>query len=163
MAKARKIPYLNPNQPLGISLQKILRTRFGEMISFEERTIDGNNIEALHDMRVASRRVQAVLKIFRGAFPKKKFSAEYAEIRSLIRALGEVRDYDVFIDKIEKFKAGETPDSVKPAGDMRAMDLLIIRKKAEREVKRKTLIQHINNLNKLGYKEHFYRFISENL
>lgn len=157
MAKARKIPYLNPNQPLGISLQKILRTRFDEMISFEQGTIDGSDIEALHDMRVASRRVQAVLKIFRGAFPKKGFKDEYAEIRSLIQALGEVRDYDVFIDKTEKFKSEHTSD------DKRAIDLLIIRKKAERERKRKMLIQHINNLNKLGYKEHFYRFIMDNL
>lgn len=127
------------------------------MISFEEGTIDGSDIEALHDMRVASRRVQAVLKIFRGAFPKKKFKSEYAEIRSLIQALGEVRDYDVFIDKIEKFKSEHAGE------DKRAIDLLIIRKKAEREQKRKMLIQHINNLNKLGYKEHFYRFIIESL
>jgi CHAD domain-containing protein len=157
LAKAKKIPYLNPNQPLNISLQKILRTRFDEMISFEEGTLEGSDIEALHGMRVASRRVQAMLKIFRGAFPKKKYKAEYEEIRSLIRALGEVRDYDVFINKMEKFKSEHA------GGDMRAMDLLIIRKKTEREQKRKALNQHINNINKLGYKEHFYKFIMENL
>jgi len=157
LAKARKIPYLNPNQPLGRCLQKILRTRFDEMISFEQGTIEGTDIEALHDMRVASRRVQAVLKIFRGAFPKKKYNQEYFEIRSLIRALGEVRDYDVFIDKLEKFK------STHSANDKRALDLLIIRKKAERGEKRKILIQHINSLNKAGYKEHFYQFISTSL
>jgi len=123
------------------------------MISFEQGTIEGTDIEALHDMRVASRRVQAVLKIFRGAFPKKEFKAEYAEIRSLIRALGEVRDYDVFIEKLEKLNAAH------PSDDKRALDLMIIRKKAEREEKRKFLIQHINYLNKAGYKEHFYRFI----
>jgi CHAD domain-containing protein len=157
MAKAKKIPYLNPNQPLGICLQKILKTRFDEMIQFEEGTLLGEDIEMLHGMRVASRRVQAVLKIFHGAFPKKKFKDEYAEIRSLIRALGEVRDYDVFIDKMEKLKSEFN------AGDKRAIDLLIIRKKGEREQKRKILIQHINNLNRIGYKEHFYRFIVESL
>jgi len=157
LAKAKKIPYLNPNQPLGISLQKILRTRFDEMISFEQGTVEGSDIEALHGMRVASRRVQAMLKVFRGVFPKKKYKAEYAELRSLIRSLGEVRDYDVFIDKIEKFKIEQA------APDKRAIDLLIIRKKAEREQKRKLLNQHISNLNKLGYKEHFYKFIMESL
>jgi CHAD domain-containing protein len=157
LAKARKIPYLNPNQQLNNCLQKILRTRFDEMISFEQGTIEGSNIEALHDMRVASRRVQAVLKIFRAAFPKKKFKIEYNEIRGLIRALGEVRDYDVFIEKLEKFKSACLKD------DMRALDLLIIRKKAEREEKRKLLVQHIVNLNKAGYKEHFYQFIFSKL
>lgn len=157
MAKAKKIPYLNPNQRLDIALQKILKTRFDEMVSFEQGTIEGSDIEALHDMRVASRRVQAVLKIFRGAFPLKKYKDEYTEIRTLIRALGVVRDYDVFIEKIEKFR------SQYKTGDMRAMDLLIIRKKAEREQKRRELVQHLNNLNKAGYKEHFYRFIMESL
>jgi CHAD domain-containing protein len=127
------------------------------MISFEKGTLDGSDIEALHDMRVASRRVQAVLKIFRGAFPKRKFKTEYIEIRSLIRALGEVRDFDVLIDKMEAFrKVQNTPDT-------RAMDMLIIRKKFERQEKRKILLLHVNGLNRAGYKEHFYRFVTENL
>lgn len=155
MAKAKKIPYLNPTQPLDVCLEKILRTRFGEMISFEQGTIDGSDIEALHDMRVASRRVQAVLKIFRSAFPKKKFRAEYIEIRSLIRALGEVRDFDVLIDRMEAFRKAQA------APDTRAIDMLIIRKKFERQEKRKVLIHHINGMNKAGYKEHFYRFLTE--
>lgn len=157
MAKPKKIPYLDPSKPLEESLVKILRTRFDEMTSHEQGTVDGSDIEALHDMRVASRRVQAVFKIFRGVFPKKKFKDEYTELRMLIRSLGEVRDYDVFIDKIEKLKK----ESVEK--DNRAMDLLIIRKKAEREQKRKLLILHINELNKKGYKEHFNNFITENL
>ena len=127
------------------------------MVSFEEPTVNGTDIEALHDMRVASRRVQAVLKIFRGAFPKKKFKHEYSEIRGLIRALGEVRDYDVFIERLEKFKTAQK------SHDNRALDLLIIRKKAERDEKRKFLLLHLNYLNKIGYKEHFYQFLSAEL
>lgn len=157
MAKAKKIPGLDPERPLAEGLLKILRTRFDEMTAHEQGTVDGSDIEALHDMRVASRRVQAVFKMFRGVFPKKKFKAEYNELRLLIRSLGEVRDYDVFIDKIEKMKADVSER------DTRAIDLLIIRKKAEREQKRKLLIQHINTLNRAGYKEHFHNFITENL
>jgi len=157
MAKARKIPYLNPDQSLSICLQKILRTRFDEMISFEQGTLLGEDIEFLHDMRVASRRVQAVLKIFRGAFPKSKFKPEYVQIRTLIRALGVVRDYDVFIDKIEKYKKSFKNH------DNRALDLLIHRKKTQREEKRRIMIQTINGLNKIGYKENFMRFITSNL
>ena len=157
MAKARKIPYLNPDQPLSICLQKILRTRFNEMISNEEGTLLGKDIEYLHDMRVSSRRVQAVMKIFRGAFPKRKFKAEYGKIRALIRSLGVVRDFDVFIDKIEKYKKGLKNQ------DNRALDLLIHKKKTQREEKRKIMIQTINGLNKMGYKESFVRFITTNL
>ncbi|MCX7877073.1 MAG: CHAD domain-containing protein [Ignavibacteria bacterium] len=152
MAKARKIPFLNPNKPVKSCVQKILRVRFDEMISFEEGTIEGKDIEALHDMRVAARRLQAVMKIFRQLFPKKSFRKVYNELRLLIRALGEVRDYDVFIDKIENMV--NTTEY-----DKRALNLLLIRKKAERDEKRKILVSLINELNKRGYKEHFYRFI----
>lgn len=127
------------------------------MTEHEQGTLEGSDIEALHDMRVASRRVQAVFKMFRQVFPKKKFKAEYNELRMLIRSLGEVRDYDVFIDKLQKLKR-DVADK-----DTRAFDLLIIRKKAEREEKRKLLVNHINQLNKAGYKEHFLNFVNENL
>ncbi len=160
MAKAHKIPNLDPNAPLDESLVKILRKRFEEMISFEQGTLRGSDIEALHDMRVASRRVQAVLKIFRAAFPKKKFKTEYTELRKLICSLGEVRDMDVFIDKLEKMKAGfNSAGSGKI--DNRAIDLLIIRKRSERDGKRKLLILHLNELNRAGYKQHFYGFVGD--
>jgi len=163
MAKARKIPGLNPNAPVKDSAAKILCSRFEEMTSHEEGTVEGTDIEALHDMRVASRRVQAALKIFRSLFPKKKYKAEYAEIRGLIRSLGEVRDYDVFIDKLEGMKKSGTTKSAAVKNDNRAIDLLIVRKKAEREQKRKLLVQNINTLNKNGYKEHFLSFVNSNL
>lgn len=160
MAKANKIPELYPDAPLDECLVKILRKRFDEMISFEQGTISGSEIESLHDMRVASRRVQAVFKIFRGVFPKKKFKAEYAELRGLISSLGEVRDLDVFIDKLEKMKL-ETNSQTNGENDYRAIDLLIIRKKTERDGKRKLLVQHINELNRRGYKLHFYGFVDD--
>jgi CHAD domain-containing protein len=157
MAKAKKIPFLDPDKPLEECVKKILRTRFDEMVSYEQGTIAGSDIDALHDMRVASRRVQAVLKIFRGLFAKKRYKAEYNELRTLIGELGEVRDYDVLIYKLEKLRDEQS------GTDNRAIELLIIRKKSERDLKRKVLVQHINNLNRIGYKEHFSRFIEESL
>ena len=76
MAKARKIPYLKPDDALAIAIEKILRTRFEEMISFEENTVKREDIESLHDMRVASRRLQALMRIFRKSFKRKKFKEE---------------------------------------------------------------------------------------
>jgi CHAD domain-containing protein len=153
LAKARKIPYLKPDEALGIAIEKILRTRFEEMISFEENTVKREDIESLHDMRVASRRLQALMRIFRKSFKRKKFKEEYSELRLLIRALGAVRDYDVLIGRIEELK------NKFPATDTRALDLIIIRKKSLREMKMKELKKHIDQLNRAGYKENFYRFI----
>jgi len=157
MAKAWKIPDLNPDEPLGECLGKILRARFGEMISYEEGTIAGADIEFLHSMRVSSRRVQAALKIFREAFPQKKFRAEYVQIRTLIRALGEVRNFDVFIEKLEKFREGFN------AKDIKALELLIARQKALRTEKRKMLVKTLNYLNRIDYKKNFETFLESAL
>ncbi len=157
MAKARKIPYFNPEQPLNICLRKILRTRFNEMYSYERGTIAGKDIEYLHDMRVSSRRVQAALKIFRGAFPNKKFKNVYLKLRSLIKALGEVRHYDVLIDMLIKYR------NKLDYKERKAFDLLIIRQNTIREQKRKILINIIKQLEKSGFKEEFYKFMTDAL
>jgi CHAD domain-containing protein len=153
MAKAWKIPDLNPDEPLGECLGKILRARFAEMVSYEEGTLAGVDIEFLHSMRVSSRRVQAALKIFREAFPHKKFRAEYVQIRTLTRALGEVRNFDVFIEKLEKYKPNLNEK------DIKALELLIARQKALRTEKRKTLVKTLNYLNRIDYKKNFETFI----
>ncbi len=157
MAKARKIPYFNSEQPLNICLRKILRTRFNEMYAYEKGTIEGKDIEYLHDMRVSSRRVQAAMKIFRSAFPRKKFKPVYFNLRTAIRALGVVRHYDVFIDRLNKYR--EVLDET----DRKAFDLLIIRQNMIREQKRKILITTLKQIEKSGFKEEFHKFITTTL
>jgi CHAD domain-containing protein len=154
MAKAWKIPYFDPDQQVSFCLRKILRTRFNEMYSYEKGTITGKDIEYLHDMRVSSRRVQAAMKIFRGVFHKRKFRHLYTSLRTLIRALGEVRHYDVFIDRLNKYRK-ELSEK-----DRKAFDLLIIRQNTIREQKRKILTDTIKQLEKAGFKEEFHRFIT---
>ena len=155
MAKAWKIPYLNPRQSLEVCLRKILRTRFNEMISNEQGTIEGKDIEALHDMRVSSRRVQAVMKVFRAAFPQKAFKREYARIKTVKDVLGEVRHFDVFIEMLESLR------KKLPEKEARTIELLTARQKTLRAQKRKFLVGHLNYLNRLGYKESFSRFITK--
>jgi CHAD domain-containing protein len=157
MSKARKIPYFNPEQPLNICLRKILRTRFNEMYSYEKGTLEGKDIEYLHDMRVSSRRVQAAMKIFRRAFPGKKFKPVYFNLRAAIRALGEVRHYDVFIDRLNKYRKGLNEK------DRKAFDLLIIRQNMIKEQKRKILITTLKQIEKSGFKEEFHKFITTTL
>jgi CHAD domain-containing protein len=157
MAKAWKIPYYDTNQQVNICLRKILRTRFNEMYSYEKGTIAGKDIEYLHDMRVSSRRVQAALKIFRSAFPKRKFKNVYSKLKSLIGALGEVRHYDVFIDRLSKYREGLSES------DRKAFELLVIRQNTIRDQKRKALLSTLKQLEKTGFKEEFHKFIIQSL
>lgn len=124
------------------------------MYSYEKGTIEGKDIEYLHDMRVSSRRVQAAMKIFMSAFPKRKFKPVYFKLRTAIRALGEVRHYDVFIDRLNKYR-----DTLEEK-DRKAFDLLIIRQNMIREQKRKVLINTLKQIEKSGFKEEFHKFIT---
>jgi CHAD domain-containing protein len=57
----------------------------------------GESPELVHHARVASRRLRAGLKIFRGCFPRKAFKQWRKELRHLTADLGAARDQDVQI------------------------------------------------------------------
>ena len=157
MAKPWKIPYFDPNEKVTVCLQKILRTRYHETFSYEGDTIEGSDIEALHNMRVADRRLKAMMKIFRGCFPKNKFEFHYEHVRGLLRSLGQVRDCDVFISMLEEQKQSFSPR------DHRAIDLLIARQKHLRHQQRKSLMQKLQSLKVQGYEQKFLQFLTKSL
>jgi len=61
--------------------------------------------DALHDMRVASRRLREALEIFGFCFPQKLFDRYYRRVRRVTRALGEVRNADVAMIFFQKLSA----------------------------------------------------------
>ena len=74
--------------------------------------LDTSDIERVHDMRVASRRLRAVLEIFAPCFPTREFSGVLRDVKALADALGERRDPDVHIDG-----AGDAFARPSPAAD----------------------------------------------
>ena len=61
------------------------------------------DIEYIHRMRVASRRLRNALPIFQSALPFKKMGPWGKEIRRITRSLGAARDLDVQLDSLHKF------------------------------------------------------------
>jgi triphosphatase len=57
----------------------------------------GDGVVAIHQMRVAMRRLRSVLWLFQRSFPCAEFAAFRAQAKSLASALGEARNWDVFI------------------------------------------------------------------
>ena len=60
------------------------------------------DIEYIHRMRVASRRLRAALPLFASCIPEKKYRSWMLEIQKITRALGDARDTDVQIAFITK-------------------------------------------------------------
>lgn len=71
------------------------------------REIDGvrksEDIEYIHRMRVASRRLRSAFSLFEDCFLPKKMKKWRKQIRRVTSALGDARDADVQIDFLEKF------------------------------------------------------------
>jgi CHAD domain-containing protein len=57
----------------------------------------GQEIESVHRMRVASRRIRTALDVFEKYIPPKKKSEWFSNLRNLAKSLGETRDTDVQI------------------------------------------------------------------
>lgn len=65
--------------------------------------VGSEDIEFIHRARVASRRFRAALPLFQSCLPGKKSGEWLKEIRRVTRALGEARDADVQIERLEKY------------------------------------------------------------
>lgn len=63
----------------------------------------GVDIEAIHRMRVASRRLRAALPLFGPALAPRKSEAWTRAIRALTQALGAARDLDVQVDHLQAY------------------------------------------------------------
>ncbi len=111
MAKAREIPGLTTDLPYGEVAARVLEVRVGELIEHSRGVLDIAEIEGVHAMRVATRRLRAAIEIFRPCFPKAEGSSALKEVKALADALGERRDPDVAIDALEGFAlAMPSPD-----------------------------------------------------
>src|SRR5689334_15466157 len=105
MAKARDIEGLHASMPFAEAAAATVAVRAEELFEQSENVLDITDIERVHDMRVASRRLRAVLEIYAPCFPKDQFKPLLREVKDLADALGERRDPDVLLDRLATLEA----------------------------------------------------------
>lgn len=132
-----------------------LRQQLDEMLSNLDGTRGGDDIEALHDMRVASRRLRAALSVFAAAFPPKPFSVTEKEVARVTDALGAVRDADVQIEFMQGVEAN-APESEKVG--LRAFTEHL---QKGRDKERVLLIKELNRLEKSEFRKDFGKLLGE--
>ena len=101
MAKARDIPGIEPDATFREAAASAIEVRADEVFSFRDRALDTSDIEGVHDMRVATRRLRAAMEIFAVCFPREQHRRALKEVKELADVLGERRDPDVMIDGLE--------------------------------------------------------------
>jgi CHAD domain-containing protein len=93
---------LEPSDPLALAARKILARQAFLMEAHRPGTLAGKDPEALHDLRVASRRARAALRLLGGALPPDRVSVWRGELRWLGGLSGLARDLDVFLDRVKR-------------------------------------------------------------
>ena len=91
MAEAQPIPGLKADDSYGEAAAKVISVRAAELTS-RARCLDIGDIERVHDMRVATRRLRAALEVFEPCFPGKSHGQALREVKRLADGLGERRD-----------------------------------------------------------------------
>jgi CHAD domain-containing protein len=84
--------------------------RAEEVFEHAAGVLDTTDIERVHAMRVATRRLRAVMEIFAPAFPRKQHRRALREVKALADALGERRDRDVAIEAMARVGAALTDE-----------------------------------------------------
>ncbi len=97
---------LAPETPLDEGIGAVLRNCLSHFLGNLPALASGDGVEAVHQMRVAMRRLRSALGLFNRAFRCSEFEYLLAESRRIATILGEARDWDVLIETLH---AGPLP------------------------------------------------------
>ena len=81
---------------------RLLLERTHKMLEWREEVLKHEDIEAVHKMRVASRRLRAVLDAYEAACDAKLFRRVYRRVKEIADILGEARDTDVMVEGLQQ-------------------------------------------------------------
>jgi CHAD domain-containing protein len=82
----------------------VVAVRGQELADQAAGVLDTADIERVHDMRVATRRLRAALEVFEPCFSRRAHRRTLREVKQLADLLGERRDSDVAIAALEGFR-----------------------------------------------------------
>jgi CHAD domain-containing protein len=147
-------PGLLPDDPMSEAGRKILYYHFARMLSHEAGTRVGEDPEDLHDMRVATRRLRAALRVFAPYYKKRTLRAHVKRLRRAARVLGTVRDLDVALLKARAYLASL------PDGREHDLDPLIDTWARRRDKGRECMLAYLDSDRYADLKQSFGLFVT---
>jgi CHAD domain-containing protein len=117
----------------------VVGVRAAEVFEHSDGVLDMGDIEPLHDMRVATRRLRAALEVYAPCLPSKRHRKALKRVKGLADALGERRDRDVAIEFLTGF-AEEAPEA-----DRAAIGALIERLRLEQRRANEELVPFLED------------------
>lgn len=120
---------LRPDITVEEAIRVVFASCLGHLAGNEASVLNGDDVEGVHQLRVATRRMRSALSLFRPVLPRGDYFRFLGDVKWLGAALGPARDWDVFHDElvapVRRALGGEA------AEDFEALDLVVLRKRDE--------------------------------
>jgi hypothetical protein len=126
--RERQQPELEPS--FRDTMKSLISERWAVVWDTIPAALEGSDIEGVHDVRVASRRLRAAMDVSAPAFPRRWYTPLHRAARDITSALGEVRDRDVLLEALR----ADWPTA--PLAEHPGIDRLIDRIESERAAAR---------------------------
>jgi CHAD domain-containing protein len=124
-----------------------------KMLKLADAVRQGEDVEAVHDMRVASRRLRAAITLFGPAFASREFERFERDVKAVTRELGAARDLDVMIETLEKLENALLP------AEQAGVDAFKEQKRREREALQPHVVQTLEKMEKRDLAAQFDRIV----
>ena len=134
-----KTPGVTADDHVAEAGRKVMRFHLARMLDQEPGVRAGIEAEAVHKMRVATRRQRAAWRVFGEAFRKRRTKRYRDGLREIARRLGAVRDLDVQLEAADAYRADM------PVAEQRALEPLLSAWRQHRDDARALLLRELDS------------------
>lgn len=130
---------IKPDEPMAEAVRKVMYRQYQVMLVNEAGCRSGKSIDAVHDMRVATRRLRVAFRLF-GSYYKRGLVRDLeTDLRKTGRTLGAARDLDVFNKTARQYLR------TLPKQQRSDLDPLLASWKRERQLASRTLVEYFDS------------------
>lgn len=158
MAKATQAPGLTSSADLHEWAAEVLNLRFDEVLSYAWAVTVAWNVNAVHDMRVALRRLRTALRDLDPLIDEKPLKRVRQDLKKISDKLGMVRDEDVAIIALEKMLVDIDRPEIREG-----LEFIISEKRARREIDHSQLLKTLAAIPLTDLRERFAIRIRDSL
>jgi CHAD domain-containing protein len=145
--KARRVKGLTGDMRLDAAMERTVAARLDELCAFMPGAADPAQVERLHDMRIAAKRLRYVLELTGFCFgPYAPKAAKRA--RQLQELIGEIHDCDVGLPRVMALRAAIAADDPAVAG----LDAVEQRLRARRDERFADFLELWRKLSREGFR-----------
>lgn len=136
-----------PDETYRSVMRSLIGARWEDVWKAVPRAVEGSDLEGVHDVRVASRRLRAAMDVAEPAFLSSWFKPLHKAAKEITSELGEVRDRDVMIEYLTTAR-DQAPPNERPG-----IDRLIARVERERTAAREEMESFLRRLAEQGLRD----------